>query len=445
MIGHAKYEGFRVAAPLARQSTSTMTRAFYKPVPATEGCATPKTAIFAESRRDQHPSQRFSTQIFQNSRRFRRAAGSSSRVAQDILTVNAVAPAVIFGGGRVGQALKEMGEGQDVILKRHDPWPEDAPEGPIFVATRNDALDAVIEKVPEDRREDLVFMQNGMLGPYLKEKGLENATQVLVYFAVAKLGDDPTDGVTDMNPEGLTAANGKWAKAAAERFKNKGLSCKVLNKEDFDAAMFEKLIWISSFMLVGARHPGATVGDVEKNYTGEVSNLMTELADAVSKFEGVKFGPQLPERLCAYARSVAHFPTAVKEFEWRNGYFNELSKEAYKNGQKEDPCSTHSGYLAELGIGKIIPFPFKGYKEYITEEEMQQQDEILTKFEIKRDEENEKRIKRKKEMDEKRKQERERAESVRKEKQLHEEQGSKARQLQMAKTAAEEETKRSLR
>eukprot|EP00466_Bigelowiella_natans_P019578 jgi/Bigna1/83901/fgenesh1_pg.118_\ len=130
-------------------------------------------------------------------------------------------------------------------------------------------------------------------------------------------------------------------------------------------------------------------------------------------------------------------------------------------GQKEDPCSTHSGYLAELGIGKIIPFPFKGYKEYITEEEMQQQcarvlglglglglgleDEILTKFEIKRDEENEKRIKRKKEMDEKRKQERERAESVRKEKQLHEEQGSKARQLQMAKTAAEEETKRSLR
>jgi hypothetical protein len=29
--------------------------------------------------------------------------------------------------------------------------------------------------------------------------------QVLVYFAVAKLGEKPTDGKTDVNPEGLTA------------------------------------------------------------------------------------------------------------------------------------------------------------------------------------------------------------------------------------------------
>ncbi len=29
--------------------------------------------------------------------------------------------------------------------------------------------------------------------------------QVLVYFAVAKKGDKPTDGKTDVNPEGLTA------------------------------------------------------------------------------------------------------------------------------------------------------------------------------------------------------------------------------------------------
>lgn len=29
--------------------------------------------------------------------------------------------------------------------------------------------------------------------------------QVLVYFAVAKTGDKPIDGKTDVNPEGLTA------------------------------------------------------------------------------------------------------------------------------------------------------------------------------------------------------------------------------------------------
>lgn len=44
----------------------------------------------------------------------------------------------------------------------------------------------------------------------------------------------------------------------------------VLDKEAFQKQMLEKLIWIAAFMLVGARHPGATVGAVEKDYRSEV-------------------------------------------------------------------------------------------------------------------------------------------------------------------------------
>lgn len=47
----------------------------------------------------------------------------------------------------------------------------------------------------------------------------------------------------------------------------------VLNKEAFQKQMLEKLIWISAFMLVGARHPGTTVGGVEKEYRSEVTYL----------------------------------------------------------------------------------------------------------------------------------------------------------------------------
>ena len=259
-----------------------------------------------------------------------------------------VVPAVIIGGGRVGQALQEMGDGADVLLRRGDAFPADAPAGPIFVCTRNDDLDGVIESVPADRRGDLVFMQNGMLQPYLDAKGLGDATQVLVYFAVAKLGEKPTDGLTDMNPEGLTAATGKWAEAAAARFHNAGLSCKVPEPEVFKAMMFEKLIWIAAFMLVGAQHPGATVGDVESQHTADVSHLITELGQAVARAEGVSFADQLPERLCAYARSVAHFPTAVKEFQWRNGYFYGLTKAA-KDNFFDDPCPSHTAGLAAVG------------------------------------------------------------------------------------------------
>ena len=72
-----------------------------------------------------------------------------------------------------------------------------------------------------------MFLQNGMLEPWLESKGLAHATQLLVYFAVAKLGDDPIDGKTDVNPEGLTAVSGRWSEAVAVRLHAAGLSCKV--------------------------------------------------------------------------------------------------------------------------------------------------------------------------------------------------------------------------
>lgn len=74
---------------------------------------------------------------------------------------------------------------------------------------------------------DMVFFQNGMMEPWLESKCLNDANQVLAYFAVSKLGEAPIDGKTDTNPEGLTAAYGKWASAVAERLHAGGLSCKV--------------------------------------------------------------------------------------------------------------------------------------------------------------------------------------------------------------------------
>nr|CAN73372.1 hypothetical protein VITISV_037533 [Vitis vinifera] len=235
-----------------------------------------------------------------------------------------VVPAVIVGGGRVGRALQGMGSGDDLLVKRGDSVPLDF-AGPILVCTRNDDLDAVLESTPKSRWSvhdfvydlfnlaDLVFFQNGMLEPWLQSKGLSDADQVLAYFAVSKLGEPPIDGKTDTNPEGLTAAYGKWASAVAGRLHAGGLSCKVLDKEAFQKQMLEKLIWISAFMLVGARHPGATVGVVEKEFRSEVSSLIGELASAAAVEKGIVFDEGMEDRLCAYSRAVSHFPTAAKE------------------------------------------------------------------------------------------------------------------------------------
>lgn len=252
----------------------------------------------------------------------------------------------VVGGGRVGLALSNMGTGKDVVIGRGQPI--EGPPGPIIVCTRNDDLAAIVDATPPERRKDLVFIQNGMLQPWLDERGLGDNTQVLVYFAVAKLGDTPTDGKTDVNPEGLTAAYGPHAATFAARLHASGLSCKVLDSAAFQKSMLEKLIWISAFMLVGARHGGCSVGEVESTYRSEVEELIKELGSAGAAALGTELDSGLEERLCAYGRSVAHFPTAVKEFKWRNGWFYGLSTAAQAQG-KADPCPLHTAWLKEVG------------------------------------------------------------------------------------------------
>ena len=45
-------------------------------------------------------------------------------------------------------------------------------------------------------------------------------------------------------------------------------AAQVLDRPAFTCSMLEKLVWISAFMLVGARHGGCTVGEVEAQVGG---------------------------------------------------------------------------------------------------------------------------------------------------------------------------------
>ncbi|KAG5175306.1 hypothetical protein JKP88DRAFT_271006 [Tribonema minus] len=253
---------------------------------------------------------------------------------------------VIVGKGRIGNALYEMGDGTDTLVGRSTTIPDG--QGPIYVCTRNDDLENVILRTPPSRRDDLVFLQNGILGPFLAKHGLSNNSQALIYFAVAKQGEKPIDGVTDVNPEGLTAATGKWAPAFKERLSTGGLSCHILNTTEFTAQSFEKHIWICAFMLVGVKH-GASVGEVESTHGEEVRRLIDELLAATAAKYGARFRAGAPDRLCAYARSVAHYPTAVKEWAWRNGFYWALSKEALAAG-RPDPTPLHTAMLRQAGV-----------------------------------------------------------------------------------------------
>ena len=102
-------------------------------------------------------------------------------------------------------------------------------------------------------------------------------------------------------------------------------------------------------MLVGAAHK-VTVGEVEQRHRDQVDPLIEELAAAGARELGLEQAPRgapLPERLAEYTRSVSHFPTAVKEFPWRNGWFWGISQARLAEGQP-DPCPQHTALLKEV-------------------------------------------------------------------------------------------------
>ena len=74
-----------------------------------------------------------------------------------------VVPAVIVGGGRVGRALQDMGTGEDLLVRRGEPVPLDF-EGPIFVCTRNDDLESVLQSTPPSRWKGEFFCCDFVVG-----------------------------------------------------------------------------------------------------------------------------------------------------------------------------------------------------------------------------------------------------------------------------------------
>ena len=156
--------------------------------------------------------------------------------------LSATPESVVIGGGRIGSLLATEGA---PLLGRDDSLasaidPEGS--GPIFVATRNDVLSDVVAGCPAPRRKDLVFLQNGYLDEFLSGRGLSANTQALLYLSVTAKGVAPVDGITAVNPEGLTAATGPHAEALAAKLAALGLKCNVVSAEEYRPAMFEKMM-----------------------------------------------------------------------------------------------------------------------------------------------------------------------------------------------------------
>lgn len=231
----------------------------------------------------------------------------------------------IIGAGRVGGALAERSReyGRPCTLYDRDrdwrPLADD--EGPIVVATRNDDLETVVARVPEARRGDLVFVQNGMLRPWLARRGLESCTRGLLFFAVARRGDP-------ISPGGRSPFWGPHAASVAGWFGEMDLAAEAVDARTFAAEELEKLMWNCVFGLLCQVHD-APVGALVQTRREEIDALVAELLALGGPALGVELqASSLSDRLCAYSASIPDYQGAVKEFEWRNGWFVDLAEAA---------------------------------------------------------------------------------------------------------------------
>ena len=94
----------------------------------------------------------------------------------------------VIGAGKVG-GLLARGDSCAVVT-RYRGWSalDEAAGDPIAVCVHNDDLASVLTNVPRQRRTDLVFLQPGILDPWLEDHGLEGNTRGLLYFSVPERG-----------------------------------------------------------------------------------------------------------------------------------------------------------------------------------------------------------------------------------------------------------------
>ena len=226
--------------------------------------------------------------------------------------------AVVGAGGRIGHLVQQMDDADWQVLpvtREQDAAGLDAPGPamPILVCTRNHHLDAVVERVHPSRHPDLVFVQNGMVQPELQRRGLGDCTQGVLWVAVPKKGDPPVPG-------GASAFCGPWADTIARLLDAHGVDAVSVGPTAYAREVAVKLAWICVYGPLGSA-TGAKVGALSTDHAADARRLCDELHPILRQEPGLDLDADaLFDRLQRYSDRIPHFPAAVKEWPWRNGW-----------------------------------------------------------------------------------------------------------------------------
>ena len=231
---------------------------------------------------------------------------------------------IIIGEGRVGGGLKRRAERLGVpatVISRSSNWDviDPAGGGPILVCTNAGDLAAVIQSTPEPRLDDLVFVQNGMLDTFLETRGREGNTRGLLYFAVPTRGIEP-------RPGGESVFSGPHADSMATLFHALELGAESVTKQDFSNEMASKLIWNCVFGLLCDVFE-STVGAICDENRDAVQGLVAELVTVANAGIHTTLDAEITTAsLINYSMSISTYRGALKQWQWRNGWFTDAAQ-----------------------------------------------------------------------------------------------------------------------
>lgn len=224
-----------------------------------------------------------------------------------------------IGAGRIGTALRDLAATHELpltLIERDRGWEAlDEPAGdPIVVCVRNDDLAAVVARVPESRRIDLVFVQNGAMREFLASWYLPHATRGVLYFAVPAKGAPIEIGYDSPFCGAHAAYVSRWLAEAK-------VPAREVDWARFSLYELEKMIWIAAFGALGDAY-GEDVGTISATRPTELAALADELRTVGRAVMGVDIELDfLMKRLCGYADRIPRFRAGVRELAWRNGWF----------------------------------------------------------------------------------------------------------------------------
>lgn len=256
---------------------------------------------------------------------------------------------IVIGAGRVGTALAARAPEHGLsctLIDRESGWDAlSGPQGdPIVVAVRNPDLADVVRATPQHRRDDLVFLQNGMIRETLAELGVARATRGLLYFAVPSRGAPVQPGRTSWfsGPHGLAVA--RWLGTM-------GLVSRDVDWARFSFYELEKVSWLVAHGLLCTVHD-CTVGEVAERHADTLLALARELGVIGRCAHGVDVDPEyLRDKLVDYSRSVPEWRASVKAWDWRDGWFQ---RQAARHGV-ETPV--HRELLRAAGFSDRLAQP----------------------------------------------------------------------------------------